>query len=102
AKNDIADAEAIEPRPCHAEAMRFVPVKSEESQATLMLHKTRGLLVKQQTIDASTRLAQPSGGIRHYRRQRHWPRRRASRAGRKERDASFRRQGSREGSGGPN
>jgi transposase len=26
--------------------MRFVPVKSAEQQATLMLHKTRELLVK--------------------------------------------------------
>ena len=42
AKNDAADAAAIEPRPCHAEAMRFVLVKSAESQATLMLHKRVG------------------------------------------------------------
>ena len=38
-KNDAADAAAIEPRPCHGEAMRFVPVKNVEQQATLMLHK---------------------------------------------------------------
>ena len=30
--------------------MRFVPVKSEEHQATLMLHKTRELLIKQRTM----------------------------------------------------
>ena len=30
--------------------MRFVPVKSEEQQATLMLHKTRELLIKQRTM----------------------------------------------------
>lgn len=48
-KNDAADAAAI----CEAMSrpdMRFVPVKSEESQATLMLHKTRELLIKQQTM----------------------------------------------------
>jgi len=33
--------------------MRFVPVKSEESQATLMLHKTRELLIKQQTMSVN-------------------------------------------------
>ena len=55
-KNDAVDAEAI----CEAMSrpgMRFVPIKSAESQATLMLHKTRGLLVKQKTIDASMRCA---------------------------------------------
>jgi transposase len=30
--------------------MRFVPIKSAEQQATLMLHKTRELLVKQRTM----------------------------------------------------
>lgn len=48
-KNDAVDAEAI----CEAMSrpgMRFVPVKSEAQQATLMLHKTRELLVKQQTM----------------------------------------------------
>ncbi len=48
-KNDAADAEAI----CEAMSrpgMRFVPVKSAESQATLMLHKTRELVVKQRTM----------------------------------------------------
>jgi transposase len=48
-KNDAADAAAI----CEAMSrpeMRFVPVKSEKQQATLMLHKTRELLIKQRTM----------------------------------------------------
>ena len=48
-KNDAVDAEAI----CEAVSrpgMRFVPIKSAEQQATLMLHKTRELLIKQQTM----------------------------------------------------
>jgi transposase len=47
-KNDAADAAAI----CEAvtrPSMRFVPVKSVEQQATLMLHRTRDLLVRQRT-----------------------------------------------------
>jgi transposase len=51
-KNDAADADAI----CEAMSrpgMRFVPVKSEESQAALMLHKTRELLVKQRTMSVN-------------------------------------------------
>ena len=48
-KTDAADAEAI------AEAvtrptMRFVAVKSKAQQATLMLHKTRDLMVRQRTM----------------------------------------------------
>jgi transposase len=51
-KTDAADAEAI------AEAvtrptMRFVPVKSAENQAMLMLHRTRELLVRQRTMLAT-------------------------------------------------
>jgi transposase len=51
-KTDAADAEAI------AEAvtrptMRFVPVKSAESQAMLMLHRARELLVRQRTMLAN-------------------------------------------------
>jgi transposase len=45
-KNDAADAEAI----CEAVArptMRFVPTKTEDQQAALMLHRTRELLVRQ-------------------------------------------------------
>jgi len=51
-KNDAADADAI----CAAMSrpgMRFVPVKSAESQATLMLRKTRELLVKQKTMSVN-------------------------------------------------
>ena len=47
-KNGAADAAAV----CEAMSrpgMRFVPVKSEENQATLMLHRGRQLLIKQQT-----------------------------------------------------
>jgi len=48
-KNDAVDAEAI----CEAVTrpnMRFVPIKSEDQQAALMLHKTRELLVRQQNM----------------------------------------------------
>lgn len=48
-KNDTVDAAAI----CEAMArpdMRFVPIKSADQQAVLMLHKTRELLVKQRTM----------------------------------------------------
>ena len=51
-KNDAVDAEAI----CEAMSrpgMRFVPIKSAERQATLMLHKTRELLVKQRTMSVN-------------------------------------------------
>jgi transposase len=47
-KNDAADAEAI----CEAVArptMRFVPVKSEEQQAAILLHRVRDLLIRQRT-----------------------------------------------------
>jgi len=48
-KNDAADAAAI----CEAvtrPTMRFVPIKSEDQQAALMLHKARALLIRQQTM----------------------------------------------------
>jgi transposase len=51
-KNDAVDAEAI----CEAlsrPGMRFVPIKSAEQQAMLMLHKTRELLVKQRTMSVN-------------------------------------------------
>ena len=51
-KNDAADAAAI----CEAMSrpeMRFVPVKSADQQAVLMLHKTRELLVKQRTMSVN-------------------------------------------------
>src|SRR6187455_448400 len=47
-KNDMADAEAI----CEAVAranMRFVPTKTPAQQSCLMLHRTRHLLIRQQT-----------------------------------------------------
>src|SRR4051794_6144768 len=47
-KNDAADAEAI----CEAVArptMRFVPVKSREQQAAILLHRARDLLIRQRT-----------------------------------------------------
>lgn len=51
-KNDGRDAEAI----CEAVSrptMRFVPVKSVEQQATLAVHGTRALLVRQRTMVAN-------------------------------------------------
>ena len=47
-KNDAADAEAI----CEAvqrPSMRFVPTKTADQQACLMLHRTRHLFIRQQT-----------------------------------------------------
>jgi transposase len=47
-KNDAADAEGI----CEAvvrPSMRFVPIKSIEQQAAMMLHRTRALLLRQRT-----------------------------------------------------
>ena len=47
-KNDATDAEAI----CEAvtrPSMRFVPTKTRDQQAMLMLHRTRQLLVRQRT-----------------------------------------------------
>lgn len=48
-KTDAADAEAI----CEAvtrPTMRFVPVKTAERQAVLVLHRTRDLLIRQRTM----------------------------------------------------
>ena len=48
-KNDANDAAAI----CEAvtrPSMRFVPIKSEQQQAGLMLHRSRQLLVRQRTM----------------------------------------------------
>lgn len=48
-KNDAADAEAI----CEAVTrpnMRFVPMKSTEQQAVLVLHRSRDLLMRQRTM----------------------------------------------------
>jgi transposase len=52
-KNDGRDAEAI----CEAvnrPTMRFVPVKSVEQQASLAVHSTRALLVRQRTMAANS------------------------------------------------
>jgi transposase len=49
AKNDAADAAAIcgaVPRP----NMRFIPIKSVETQGFLMLHRASGFLVRQRTM----------------------------------------------------
>jgi len=74
-KNDTADAEAI----CEAVTrpnMRFVPVKSADQQAVLMLHRTRALLIliRQQTMLANAFRAHLAElgivvpqGIRHVR-----------------------------------
>jgi len=48
-KNDAADAEAI----CEAVArpnMRFVPIKTEDQQSVLVLHRSRDLLMRQRTM----------------------------------------------------
>jgi len=48
-KSDAADAEAI----CEAVTrpnMRFVPVKTEEQQSVLVLHRSRDLLIRQRTM----------------------------------------------------
>jgi transposase len=48
-KNDANDAAAI----CEAvtrPSMRFVPIKSEQQQSGLMLHRSRRLLVRQRTM----------------------------------------------------
>jgi transposase len=72
-KNDATDAEAI----CEAVTrpnMRFVPVKSADQQAVLMLHRARALLIRQQTMLANAfraHLAEfgivVAQGIRHVR-----------------------------------
>jgi transposase len=52
-KNDGRDAEAI----CEAvgrPTMRFVPVKTVEQQATMAVHTTRALLVRQRTMIANS------------------------------------------------
>lgn len=62
-KNDATDAEAI----CEAVArptMRFVPVKSEEQQSVLMLHRVRGTF-DPAADNAGERFARPPGGVRH-------------------------------------
>ena len=52
-KNDAADAAAIR-EAMSRPGMRFVPVKKAEDQATLALHKTRDLLVRQRTMNVNS------------------------------------------------
>jgi len=47
-KNDAADAEAIA-EAMQRPTMRFVPIKSADQQAVLMLHRTRDLLIRQRS-----------------------------------------------------
>lgn len=49
-KNDVADAEAI----CEAVTrpnMRFVPIKTQDQQSILILHRTRMLFIRQRTMN---------------------------------------------------
>jgi transposase len=58
-KNDANDAAAI----CEAvtrPSMRFVPIKTQEQQTGLMLHRSRQLLVRQRTM-LSNAIRGPSG-----------------------------------------
>ena len=64
-KNDAADAAAV----CEAMSrpgMRFVPVKSEENQATLMLHRARATF-DQAADDERQCSTWASCGVRHRR-----------------------------------
>jgi len=69
-KNDAADAEAI----CEAvqrPTMRFVPIKSTEQQAALLLHRTRDLLIRQRSgLISSIRAHFAEFGIVTHRRVR--------------------------------
>jgi hypothetical protein len=47
-KNDAADASAIA-EAVQRPTMRFVPIKSADQQAVLMLHRTRDLLIRQRS-----------------------------------------------------
>ena len=51
-KNDAVDAAAICEAMCRPD-MRFVPIKSADQQAVLMLHKTREMFVKQRTMSVN-------------------------------------------------
>ena len=52
-KNDANDARAICEAAAHPD-MRFVPVKSEEQQAALLLHTTRQLMIERRTALANS------------------------------------------------
>lgn len=65
-KHDAADAEVC----CEAvqrPGMRFVPVKSEEQQGILMIHRTRDLLVREHR--RRQRAAWTLGRVRNHRRE---------------------------------
>jgi transposase len=51
-KNDAVDAGAVWEAMSRPD-MRFVPIKSADQQAVLMLHKTRDLLIKQRTMSVN-------------------------------------------------
>src|SRR5262249_35307307 len=73
-KTDAADAAAI----CEAVSrptMRFVPIKTAEQQAVLMLHRTRDLLVRQRTMLVNARPSWPYGRVGHHRTSRYSTRR---------------------------
>jgi len=76
-KNDAADAEAL----CEAMSrptMRFVPVKTAEQQAALMMVGLRDRLIRNRTqLSNAIRATQPSSP---YRRQGDGPPRSAARA----------------------
>jgi Transposase len=62
-KNDANDAAAI----CEAAtrpSMRFVPIKSEQQQSGLMLHRSRQLLVRQRTMLSTRSSADRAGALR--------------------------------------
>ena len=91
-KNDAADAAAI----CEAMSrpdMRFVPIKSADQQAVLMLHKTRDLLVKQRTMSVNA-LRGHLSGVRPDRGQGHPSGRGTARPGARRRSSSRRGQAS--------
>jgi transposase len=71
-KNDATDAEAI----CEAVTranMRFVPTKTAEQQSGLVLHRTRHLLIRQQTsVINAIRAILPSLALSHRSGARAW------------------------------
>jgi transposase len=72
-KNDAADAEAI----CEAAmrpTMRFVPVKSEETQGAAMVFRIRELLIRQRTQAINALRGHWASSARSCRRGRRTPR----------------------------
>jgi transposase len=61
-KNDASDAEVI----CEAMTrpnMRFVAIKTPEQRSYLTLHRTRHLLIRQQTAEAQRRVVDFPGSL---------------------------------------